>query len=182
MPKRISWLLAAFLIFGSTFAMAGGATAAETKNNRTIGGYIYSWFEWAASIPKGLFLAADREIVTARVELVSDIQRLKAVIARTGFEFESISVGMEFIPSISLGLSFNREISDQDKEQLNAELLSGKFNILERALIDALLEAASVKIGGDGDNLVLSGADVDVDIIPGITLTFEEDGPVNPKN
>lgn len=134
------------------------------------------------SIPRGLFLATDNEVVMAQAELVSDIQKLKATVARTGFEFESISVGMDLIPSISLGLSFNRMITDQERAQLNAEMQGDKFNILERALIDALLDAASVKIGGDGDNLVLSGADVDVDLIPSVTLTFEDDAPATVKN
>jgi len=182
MLKNISCAFAAFLIFGLVSVNAHGATATDSGNNRTVGGYIYSWFEWAISIPKGFFLEVDSEIVKARAELVSDIKKLKAVIERTGFELESISVGMGFIPSVSLALSFNHEISDQEKEKLNSELQSGKFNILERALIDALLEVSSVRIGGDGDNLVLTGADVDVDIIPGITLTFEEEAPAAAKN
>ena len=174
MLKRISRTLAAILVFGVISASPHGARAADAAKTPTIGGYVYSWLEWAISIPKGLFLEADSEIVTARAELISDIENLKAVVARTGFELESISVGMDVIPSVSLALSFNHEISDQERAQLDADLQSGQYNILERALIDALVEASSVRIGSDSDNLVLSGADVDVDIIPGITLTFEE--------
>ncbi len=182
MLKNISCAFAAFLIFGLVSVNAYGANATDTTNNRTIGGYVYSWVEWAVSFPKAIFLQVDSDIVLARADLISDIKKLRENIERTGFHLESISVGMELVPSVSLALSFDHQISDQDKEKLNTELLSGKFNILERALIDALLEAASVKIGSEDDNLILTSADVDVDIIPGITLTFEEETPVAVKN
>ena len=66
MLKNISCAFAAFLIFGLVSVNAYGANATDTTNNRTIGGYVYSWVEWAVSFPKAIFLQVDSDIVLAR--------------------------------------------------------------------------------------------------------------------
>lgn len=169
------WFRVTFLLIALMSVDSRAANAQSNSQNRTMGGYIYSWFEWAVALPKSMILGLDAEVVEARAALISDIRQLKETVGRTGFAVESISVGMGLIPTVTLSLSFDKAISDQDREVLNAELQRGKYNILERALIDALLEASSVKIGGANDNLTLTGADVDIDIIPSVTLTFEEE-------
>lgn len=170
---RVPFLLVALML---------AAPTAHAASNQTMGGYVYSWFEWAIALPKSMILGVDADVVEARAALVGDIERLKAMVALTGFRVETVSVAMGLIPTVSLSLAYDRTISEQEKAALRAELSSGKFGFLEKALLEALLDASSATIGKEGDNLTLASVDVDVDVIPKITLNFEEPGPAGAKD
>ncbi|WP_189992630.1 hypothetical protein [Thalassobaculum fulvum] len=176
---RVLPLLAALLLAAPAAHAAASRPAASTQ---TIGGYVYSWFEWAIALPKSMILGVDADVVAARAALVGDIERLKAMVALAGFRVETVSVAMGLIPAVSLSLAYDRAISEQELAALRAELRGGKFGFLEKALLEALLDASSATIGKEGDSLSLASVDVDVDVIPTITLNFEEAGPAGAKD
>jgi hypothetical protein len=147
-----------------------------------MGGYLYSWFEWAIALPKSMILGVDADVAEARASLVGDIEKLKAMVARTGFRVETVSVEMGLIPTVSLSLDYDRAISELERAALRADLRSGKFGFLEKALLEALLDASSATIGKEGDSLTLASVDVDVDVIPKITLNFEEPDSAGSKD
>jgi len=155
-------------------AVAHAAATRPAASAQTMGGYVYSWFEWAIALPKSMMLGVDTDVVEARAALVGDLERLKAMVASTGFRLETVSVEMGLIPTVSLSLDYDRAISAEERAALKADLRSGRYGFLEKALLEALLDASSATIGKDEDNLVLASVDVDVDVIPRVVLNFEE--------
>jgi len=148
---------------------SGGGIVTSTQN------YAMSWVTWLGSWVSWSESSISAEATAFRDAVVDDAQVLEDLIARTGFDLAEIRVGVGLIPSIALGVDYKRALTPEERKALidNVEN-SGEVGFIERLLVYALLDVADSKHVRANGNFALSSVDIDVSLVPGITLILSK--------
>ncbi len=180
MLSRFRSNLLAAAILSTSVALTSpalSASASPSDTQTTISGYMYSWVSWFGGVLGYVDASIDAEIAKMRDALVDDATALESLIDRTGFSLDEVRIGMGPIPTIGLGISYERDITDEERADLIKHIeTSGDVGAVEKTLVYTLLEIADGKHAKSEGVFSLKGLDVDVDLIPGITLILGKDG------
>jgi hypothetical protein len=139
--------------------------------------YAMSWVTWLGSWVSWTESEISAEATAFRNAIVKDAQGLEDLIARTGFDVAEIRVGVGLIPSVGLGVDYKRALPPEERKALIDHVEnSGEVGFIERVLVYALLDVADSEYVRANGNFALSSVDVDVDLVPGITLILSKGG------
>lgn len=148
---------------------AGGGIVASTQT------YAMSWVIWLGSWVTWTESSISAEAQAFRDAVAKDAQILEDLIARTGFDLTEIRVGVGLLPSIALGVDYKRALTAEERKALIDHVEnSGEVGFIERMLIYALLDVADSEHVRENGNFALSSVDIDVGLVPGITLVLSK--------
>ena len=177
-PYSSTPIALAFLSMLALTAPATAQTEAPPANTPqvTVASYLYSWVTWFGGVVGWVDASINAEVSSLRDALVEDATVLEGLIDRAGFSLDEVRIGMGPIPTIALGIAYERDISAAERAELiNHIKTSDAVGTIERILVYTLLDIADSKPATEGGLFSLKGLDIDVDLIPGITLILAKD-------
>lgn len=142
--------------------------------NQTYVGWFGSWFSWLGGWFDWSEKTIEADLTAFRDLVVDDIERVERLVARSGFSLEEARIGAGLIPSVDLGIAYERELTAEEKVALVDYInTSGEVGPVERVLIEALMDLADFQEAKKDHAMTLTDIEMAVDLIPHITIILK---------
>ncbi len=119
------------------------------------------------------FIKAEERLLTADIDsFKSDIRQdtryFESLVEEAGFQLVDTAMGVSLFPSVTLTFDYDRTLTPEEKAALVKKL--EQENLVTRWIVNTLLDAVESPAAQRKDGYRLWEVDVDLDIIPNVTL------------
>lgn len=167
-------MMAASLVTPASVTAQTVSVSPLAPQNQTYVGWFGSWFTWLGDWFDWSEKTIEADLTAFRDLVVDDIERVERLVARSGFSLEEARIGAGLIPSVDLGIAYERELTAEEKAALVDYInTSGEVGPVERVLIEALMDLADFQEAKKDHAMTLTDIEMAVDLIPHITIILK---------